>query len=147
MTPNALNMHIVHKTLLKSLHKHYQTVFSRFLATTTFVPAENTRHSEFPRYILLISKKTLLMVRSYRVSTKVILDCLNMLEMIAYQTSWLLDEITFWWLRSPKFPVVLVSGIPWLGKQDVVFISPSHWSRRTNVCYTGCPRKRHELNC
>jgi hypothetical protein len=43
MTPNALN-YIVHKTLLKSLQKHYQTIFSRFLATTTFVPAENTLH-------------------------------------------------------------------------------------------------------
>jgi hypothetical protein len=40
MTPNALNMH--------DLQKYYQVVFSRFLATTTFVPAENTQHSEFP---------------------------------------------------------------------------------------------------
>jgi hypothetical protein len=33
MTPNALNLHyIVHKTLLKSLQKYCQTVFSRFLA-------------------------------------------------------------------------------------------------------------------
>jgi hypothetical protein len=42
MTPNALNinMHIVHKTLLKSLQKHCQTVFSGFLSTTIFVPAE-----------------------------------------------------------------------------------------------------------
>jgi hypothetical protein len=34
--------------MLKSLQKHCQTVFSRFLAATIFVPAENTRHSEFP---------------------------------------------------------------------------------------------------
>jgi hypothetical protein len=39
---NALNIHILHKTLLKSLQKHRQMVFSRFLATTIFVPAENT---------------------------------------------------------------------------------------------------------
>jgi hypothetical protein len=44
---------IVHKTLLKSLQEHYQTVFSRFLVTTTFVPAENTRDSEFPGHIPL----------------------------------------------------------------------------------------------
>jgi hypothetical protein len=31
MTPNALNMHSS-KTLLKSLQKHCQTVFSRFLS-------------------------------------------------------------------------------------------------------------------
>jgi hypothetical protein len=46
MTSNALN--IVHKTLLKSLQKHCQTVFSRFLLITIFIPAENTRHSEKP---------------------------------------------------------------------------------------------------
>jgi hypothetical protein len=43
--------YIVHKTLLKAFQEHYQMVFSRFLATTTFVPAENTRHSEFPGHI------------------------------------------------------------------------------------------------
>jgi hypothetical protein len=36
------------KTLLKSLQKHCQTVFSRFLSMTIFIPAENTRHSEKP---------------------------------------------------------------------------------------------------
>jgi hypothetical protein len=54
MTPNALNMHIVHKTFVKKVQKHYQTVFSQFWATTTLaclVPAENTRHSEFPAHI------------------------------------------------------------------------------------------------
>jgi hypothetical protein len=45
MTPNALNMHIVHKTLLKSLQKHCQMVFSRFLSMTISIPAENTWHS------------------------------------------------------------------------------------------------------
>jgi hypothetical protein len=48
MTPNVLNMHIVHKTLLKSLQKHCQAVFSRFLSMTILIPAENTRHSENP---------------------------------------------------------------------------------------------------
>jgi hypothetical protein len=33
---------MVHETLLKSLQKYCQMVFSRFLATTIFVPAENT---------------------------------------------------------------------------------------------------------
>jgi hypothetical protein len=42
-----MHMHIIHK----SLQKHSQTVFSRFLAATTFVPAKNTRHSEFPGHI------------------------------------------------------------------------------------------------
>jgi hypothetical protein len=36
------------KTLLKSLQKHCQTVFSKFLSRTIFIPAENTRHSEKP---------------------------------------------------------------------------------------------------
>jgi hypothetical protein len=49
MTPNALN----HKTLLKSLQKHCQMVFSRFLATTLFIPAE--KHSEFPGHICVFS--------------------------------------------------------------------------------------------
>jgi hypothetical protein len=40
------DMYIVHKTLLKSLQKHCQTVFSRFLSMTIFILAENTRHSE-----------------------------------------------------------------------------------------------------
>jgi hypothetical protein len=48
MTPNVLNMHIVHKTLLKSPPKHCQMVFSRFLSMSIFIPAENTRHSENP---------------------------------------------------------------------------------------------------
>jgi hypothetical protein len=39
---------IVHKTLSKSLQKHCQTVFSRFLSMTIFIPAENTHHSEKP---------------------------------------------------------------------------------------------------
>jgi hypothetical protein len=43
MTPNALNMHT---TLLKSLQKHCQMVFSRLWSMTIFIPAENTRHSE-----------------------------------------------------------------------------------------------------
>jgi hypothetical protein len=44
-----LQMHKkVHKTLLRSLQKHCQMVFSRFLSTTIFIPAENTRHSEKP---------------------------------------------------------------------------------------------------
>jgi hypothetical protein len=38
-------------TLLKSLQKHCQMVFSRFLAMTIFIPAENTQHSEFPGHI------------------------------------------------------------------------------------------------
>jgi hypothetical protein len=42
MTPNV--MHIVHKTLLKSPQKHCQTVFSRFLSMTIFIPAENTEN-------------------------------------------------------------------------------------------------------
>jgi hypothetical protein len=48
MTPNALNMHtyIVPKTLLKSLQKHCQTVFSRFLSMTIFIPAEDAPRSE-----------------------------------------------------------------------------------------------------
>jgi hypothetical protein len=44
---NALNMHSS-KPLLKSLQKQCQTVFSRFLSMTIFIPAENTRHSEKP---------------------------------------------------------------------------------------------------
>jgi hypothetical protein len=50
MTPNALNMDCISnsKTLLKSLQKHCQTVFSRFLSMTIFIPAENTRQSEKP---------------------------------------------------------------------------------------------------
>jgi hypothetical protein len=48
MTPNTLKYaYIVHKTLLKSLQKPCQTVFSRFLSTI-FILAENTRHSEKP---------------------------------------------------------------------------------------------------
>jgi hypothetical protein len=34
--------------LLKSLQKYCQTVFSRFLSMTIFIPAENTRHAEKP---------------------------------------------------------------------------------------------------
>jgi hypothetical protein len=48
MTPNALNMHYSSKTLLKSLQKHCQTVFSKILSITVFFPAENTWHSEKP---------------------------------------------------------------------------------------------------
>jgi hypothetical protein len=33
---------MTHKTLLKSLQKHCQMVFSRFLSMTIFIPAENT---------------------------------------------------------------------------------------------------------
>jgi hypothetical protein len=47
MTPKALDMHSS-KTLLKSLQKHCQTVFSRFLSMNIFIPAENTRHSTYP---------------------------------------------------------------------------------------------------
>jgi hypothetical protein len=51
-------MHLIHqnaiiciyssKTLLKSLQKHCQTVFSRFLSMVIFIPAENIQHSEKP---------------------------------------------------------------------------------------------------
>jgi hypothetical protein len=37
---NDLMNIIVHKTLLKTLQKHCQTVFSRFLSMTIFIPAE-----------------------------------------------------------------------------------------------------------
>jgi hypothetical protein len=39
---------VITSVLLKSLQKHCQTVFSRFLSMTIFIPAENTRHSEKP---------------------------------------------------------------------------------------------------
>jgi hypothetical protein len=52
MAASHLKLHdMTHKTFLNSLQKHCQMVFSRFMATTIVIPAENTRHSEFPGHI------------------------------------------------------------------------------------------------
>jgi hypothetical protein len=57
MTPNALNMHHSSKTLLKSLQKHCQTVFSRFLSMTIFIPAEDTQKNLARTLVTLLLRK------------------------------------------------------------------------------------------
>jgi hypothetical protein len=45
---NSKCLKYAYKALLRSLQKHCQMVFSRFVSTTIFIPAENTLHSEKP---------------------------------------------------------------------------------------------------